>query len=90
MTFRTIQNLRMLYFKIFKAIGPSDFNGKFVLMFIFQEVKGQSLVFFLAGYETTSTALTLLVHVLSKYPRVQEKLHMEIDEHYPDKVSAFI
>ena len=51
-------------------------------------MKGQSLVFFLAGYETTSTALTLLVHVLAKHPDVQEKIRAEVNEVFPDKVKS--
>ena len=49
-------------------------------------MKGQCMAFFLAGYETTSTALALLTYQLAKNPRVQEKLQAELDEHYPDKV----
>ena len=51
-------------------------------------MKGQCMAFFLAGYETTSTALALLVHQLAKNPGVQKKLQKELDEYYPDKVCA--
>lgn len=54
-----------------------------------QEMKGQSIVFFLSGYETTATALTLLVDILAKTPHVQEKLQQELDEHFPDKVKMY-
>ena len=63
---------------------------KYYYPLILQEMKGQSVVFFLAGYETTSSALSLLVDVLAKNPRVQEKLQEEIDKHYPDKVHLVI
>ena len=49
-------------------------------------MKGQSLVFFLAGYETTSTAITLLMHLLAQHPEVQEKIRAEVDQVYPNKV----
>ena len=49
-------------------------------------MKGQSLVFFLAGYETTSTAITLLMHLLAQHPEVQEKIRTEVDQVYPNKV----
>ena len=46
------------------------------------------MAFILAGYETTSVALTLLAYQLAKNPGVQEKLQVELDEHYPDKVNG--
>ena len=49
-------------------------------------MKGQSIIFFLSGYETTATALTLLLYQLARNPRVQEKLQAELDEYFPDKV----
>ena len=49
-------------------------------------MKGQSLIFFLAGYETTSTAITLLMHLLAQHPEVQEKIRAEVDQVYPNKV----
>ena len=42
--------------------------------------------FFGAGYETTASALALLLHTLAKNPTIQQKLQEELDEHYPDKV----
>ena len=38
----------------------------------------------LAGYETTSTALTYCVYVLTRYPEEQHKLFEEIDYYYHD------
>jgi len=34
----------------------------------------------LAGYETTSVALTYCIYLLSKHPQVQQKLLQEVDE----------
>ena len=36
------------------------------------------LFFLLAGYETTSTALSWFVHLASKHPRVQQKIKAEV------------
>lgn len=45
-----------------------------------EEVVGSAITLFLAGYETTSTALGLIVHCLGKYPDVQRRLREEIEE----------
>ena len=79
-----LRYIPQLYF-----MQPFNFQKDYYPL-IFQEMKGQSVVFFLAGYETTSSALSLLVDVLARNPRVQEKLQEEIDEHYPDKVHRVI
>ena len=46
------------------------------------------MLFLLAGYETTSTALGFASFALAMNPDVHEKLVAEIDEHYPDKVGS--
>ncbi|EGT31682.1 hypothetical protein CAEBREN_01158 [Caenorhabditis brenneri] len=45
-----------------------------------QEVIENCFAFLLAGYETTSTAMTYCSYLLAKYPDVQEKLYQEIVE----------
>ncbi|EFO88319.1 hypothetical protein CRE_12262 [Caenorhabditis remanei] len=45
-----------------------------------QEVIENCFAFLLAGYETTSTAMTYCSYLLSKYPEVQQKLNEEIEE----------
>ena len=45
------------------------------------------MLFLLAGYETTSTALGFTAYMLALHPDAQAKLHEEIDEHFPPGVS---
>ncbi len=52
------------------------------------ELEAQSAQFLLAGYETTSTALSFMVHNLATNQKVQEKLQAEVDEHFPDKADC--
>ncbi|XP_077880897.1 cytochrome P450 3A12-like [Ictidomys tridecemlineatus] len=49
------------------------------------EIAAQSIIFILAGYETTSTTLSFIMYLLATHPDVQKKLQQEIDETFPDK-----
>ncbi|XP_053546366.1 cytochrome P450 3A29 [Bombina bombina] len=49
------------------------------------EIMAQSLVFLLAGYETTSTALMFLAYNLATHPDVQNKVQEEIETLLPNK-----
>lgn len=53
-----------------------------------QEIKSQSFLFLVAGYETTSTALSYCTYLLSKNPHVQQKLLKEIDNYLPKETKA--
>lgn len=44
------------------------------------EVLAQSLIFMVAGFETTGSTLSYMAYVLAKHPEVQEKLLEELDE----------
>ena len=47
-------------------------------------MESQSMIFLLAGFETTSTSLAFLSYQLALNPDVQEKLRNEVDQHFPD------
>uniref|UniRef100_A0A452RF28 unspecific monooxygenase n=1 Tax=Ursus americanus TaxID=9643 RepID=A0A452RF28_URSAM len=49
------------------------------------ELVAQSIIFIFAGYETTSTSLSLLMYELATHPDVQQKLQEEIDATFPNK-----
>ncbi|XP_054154613.1 cytochrome P450 3A24-like [Oppia nitens] len=46
------------------------------------ELISQCVLFFVAGYETTATVLSITTHLLAKNPVVQEKLYNEINEYF--------
>ena len=64
-------------------------DGKKSLQLTSTEILGNSYVFLLAGYETTSTALGFTAWLLTKWPETQRKLQQEIDEMLPE-VRAFL
>ena len=65
-----------------------DSEGKQVSKLSEDEVLAQSFVFILAGYETTSNALSYVTYCLALNPEVQETLIKEIDDAVGEKVSA--
>ena len=48
------------------------------------EIVADSVGFILAGYETTSTALTFATYLLATNPDVQERLANEINEYFEE------
>ncbi|KAK8780309.1 hypothetical protein V5799_018350 [Amblyomma americanum] len=52
-----------------------------------EEVKTSAATLFVAGYETTATALSYLAYFLAKYPDVQEKVRQEVDDIVGNQVS---
>ncbi|OXU20727.1 hypothetical protein TSAR_010092 [Trichomalopsis sarcophagae] len=53
-----------------------DKNSKLDLV----EMTAQAFLFFVAGFETASSNMSLMAHEIAVNPDVQEKLHAEIDE----------
>nr|XP_033818973.1 cytochrome P450 3A29-like isoform X2 [Geotrypetes seraphini] len=51
------------------------------------EIMAQSLVFILAGYETTGSSLSFLSYNVATHPEVQHRLHEEIDKILPNKAT---
>ncbi|KAI1884630.1 hypothetical protein AGOR_G00228360 [Albula goreensis] len=53
-----------------------------------QEILSQSFIFILAGYETTSTSLSLLLYNLATHPECMKKLQEEIDDFFPNNAQV--
>ena len=51
------------------------------------ETLAQVFLLFVAGYETTSSGLSLLLNCLALHPECQKKVQEEIDRVVSDKVS---
>ncbi|XP_013415692.1 cytochrome P450 3A29 [Lingula anatina] len=49
-----------------------------------EEIKNQSVLFLLAGYETSNTLMQFLLYELAMNPSIQDKLLAEIDEQYEE------
>ena len=47
-------------------------------MSIIQDVTAQAVIFFLAGFETTSTALSFITYTLTTHQDIQDRLREEI------------
>ncbi|XP_036597166.1 cytochrome P450 3A24-like [Trichosurus vulpecula] len=50
-----------------------------------EEILAQSIIFILAGYETSSSVLSFLFYNLATHPEIQQKLQKEIDAVLPNK-----
>ncbi|KAG8173576.1 hypothetical protein JTE90_026883 [Oedothorax gibbosus] len=59
-----------------KTTGAS--SGKLTRRMTDADILDNSVLFFLAGYETTSTALAFTTHFLIHYPDAQEKIRQEV------------
>ncbi|KAG8194932.1 hypothetical protein JTE90_021393 [Oedothorax gibbosus] len=59
-----------------KTTGAS--SGKLTRRMTDADILDNSVMFFLVGYETTSTALAFTTHFLIHYPEAQEKLRQEV------------
>lgn len=50
------------------------------------ELESNLVIFMIAGYETTSTALTNASHVLATHPEIQQKLFDEVYQHFGETI----
>ncbi|KAH8157886.1 hypothetical protein CIB48_g10361 [Xylaria polymorpha] len=73
--------------KKFGQKGQSDHDILSVALesggFSDEELVDQLMTFLAAGHETTSTSVTWAIYMLSKFPKVQERLRQEIRENLP-------
>jgi cytochrome P450 len=53
-------------------------------------LRDNSIAMFIAGHDTTSTALSYELYVLGKYPHIQEKVLAEIEEKIPKDREATV
>lgn len=54
-----------------------------------QQVRDEALTLFIAGHETTATALTWAWHLLSSHPEIEARLHAEISEQLHGRIPGF-
>ena len=51
-----------------------------------EEIKANGIIFFLAGFDTVSTGLTVLFYQLAVNPEAQEKAYKEVAKVLDNKV----
>jgi cytochrome P450 len=63
-----------------KNVDGSKWNKHLKKKLTNAEILSQSLIFLMAGYETTASTLEFVTYNLAKHPHVQQKLCDEIDQ----------
>ena len=65
-------------------VGVACFDFDFLFIFFSDiskiEMISQCILFFIAGYETTASALTLTIHNMMVHPEIQERVYEEIEK----------
>ncbi|XP_058788782.1 uncharacterized protein LOC131662839 [Phymastichus coffea] len=64
--------------KLNETTGKSSDGDKITMV----QAQAQAFVFFVAGFETTSSTITYLLYELALNPDIQDKVHLEIDEFF--------
>ncbi|XP_070568050.1 cytochrome P450 3A13-like isoform X2 [Ptychodera flava] len=72
-------DLMQLMLNAHEEIAEDDLEGEDRAQLSLNEILGQSLTFYLAGYETTSTMLAYAVYLLAVNPEVQDRLRDEVE-----------
>lgn len=54
-----------------------------------QQIRDEAVTLFLAGHETTANALSWTWYLLSQHPRVEAKLHQELDDVLSGRLPTF-
>ena len=65
------------------ALTIREFNHAGVERFNFETMRDQVMTFLGAGHDTTATGAAWTLHLLAKYPSIQERLRAEIKSHMP-------
>lgn len=63
-------------------------NSDMCLGLTHEEILAQSILFFLAGYDTTANTLALFAYELAVHSEIQDRLIQEIDEVMKDEVDV--
>ena len=53
-------------------------------------IAAQSIIFFIAGFETTASMMNFITYVLAIYPDIQERLHQEIEKKMNEYVRCLV
>lgn len=54
-----------------------------------EDIISQAILFFLAGFDTTSTLLCFVCHQLATHPDVQKRLQQEVDKTFQENGGKF-
>ncbi|CAF1125621.1 unnamed protein product [Adineta steineri] len=66
----------------FEKIGDTEVETPLIRKITKHEISANIFLFMIAGYETTSTALSYATYILATHPEEQRKLQEHIDAHF--------
>lgn len=64
---------------LYPFLNPEIYRFVFVAEWDLEDIVAQCMIFFLAGFDTVSTAIFFMAYCLSTQPEVQAKLHREVE-----------
>ena len=62
-----------------KTVSAADFNFALLSEVTMDVIAAQAFVFYLAGFETSSTTMTFCLYELARNPDIQERVRNDID-----------